>query len=632
MNSGLMAILGAEPLQQVGSAINARKADSTVTPTNTTPTNNALGAFGYYMQFAEENAAITAQSAEQPATIVPDAPPALPDVLDAQEAGYALVEQSLLLAVVVPTEAMPALMLGSSGFPLVDKPQDLAMALLKDDFTQLTLPESVQLPESVPAVPTPTFDVVAVSGYAGAQQPVLEAEALPTINVDIESTDVASTLSAGNLDIAVQQEAQLVYAANNQAIVQHEDGAVEHAAVVYGDPARVQPSVVLPAQLIPTQSKPTQSTNTYADASSLVSDSILTFIPVDAAPIIPLQRSMLYIAHMVPSNVAVQQPVVESVESQVLVQADANVVDDLLSNSTNSTNSVVLAQQMMDDHTASNQALADVADSTNIAGIVQTYQPPQQQSVQVGTADLLRENILPPSAGSLDLHQDVMAENALEAKAENITAFDLAHKNSTILSNVTADGAVQNNMAQNSALMAVTHAQHTANTNHQFQPSTFVPHPASTMSGSELAEQVRVQIRSAIKDKADYIRLQLHPAELGRMDIQLEMKEGVARLMVLVDRPETLELLQRDIRGFERTLQQAGIQTDAGNMEFNLRQPPQNAFDLSGGQSGEKSNGQNAQESAAGAHSGTVLAKENTEELNYVVQPSMGDGRVDIHI
>lgn len=41
--------------------------------------------------------------------------------------------------------------------------------------------------------------------------------------------------------------------------------------------------------------------------------------------------------------------------------------------------------------------------------------------------------------------------------------------------------------------------------------------------------------------------------------------------MVTVERPETLELLQRDARGLERALQDAGLRTDSGSLNFNLR-------------------------------------------------------------
>jgi flagellar hook-length control protein FliK len=40
---------------------------------------------------------------------------------------------------------------------------------------------------------------------------------------------------------------------------------------------------------------------------------------------------------------------------------------------------------------------------------------------------------------------------------------------------------------------------------------------------------------------------------------------------VVVDRPATLDLLQRDARNLERILQDAGLQTDSGSLSFSLR-------------------------------------------------------------
>ena len=45
--------------------------------------------------------------------------------------------------------------------------------------------------------------------------------------------------------------------------------------------------------------------------------------------------------------------------------------------------------------------------------------------------------------------------------------------------------------------------------------------------------------------------------------------------MVTADRQETLDLLQRDSRGLERALQEAGLDADSDNLSFSLRQQNQ---------------------------------------------------------
>jgi flagellar hook-length control protein FliK len=68
------------------------------------------------------------------------------------------------------------------------------------------------------------------------------------------------------------------------------------------------------------------------------------------------------------------------------------------------------------------------------------------------------------------------------------------------------------------------------------------------------------------------VTIQLRPEELGRIEIKLEMsQDGKVRAAITADNPATLELLQRDARGLERALQDAGLRADASNLEFNLR-------------------------------------------------------------
>jgi len=52
-------------------------------------------------------------------------------------------------------------------------------------------------------------------------------------------------------------------------------------------------------------------------------------------------------------------------------------------------------------------------------------------------------------------------------------------------------------------------------------------------------------------------------------------RDGQLSATVLADRPETLELLQRDIRGLERALQDGGLKTDSQSFNFSLKDQAQ---------------------------------------------------------
>jgi flagellar hook-length control protein FliK len=87
------------------------------------------------------------------------------------------------------------------------------------------------------------------------------------------------------------------------------------------------------------------------------------------------------------------------------------------------------------------------------------------------------------------------------------------------------------------------------------------------------AEQVAVQIQRAAAQGQSKVQIRLNPAELGRVDVKLDVgDDGHVRAVVSVDKPETLDLMQRDPRALERALQAAGLKTDQGSLSFNLRE------------------------------------------------------------
>src|SRR3546814_11737514 len=93
----------------------------------------------------------------------------------------------------------------------------------------------------------------------------------------------------------------------------------------------------------------------------------------------------------------------------------------------------------------------------------------------------------------------------------------------------------------------------------------------------------------------------LHPAELGRIEVKLEnASDGTLRAVISAERPETLDLLQRDARGLERALQDAGVQTDSGSLRFNLRSQGQGKEQQAEGNGRGRAEGQ--KRGSGGAH------------------------------
>ncbi|MGW5959315.1 flagellar hook-length control protein FliK [Methylorubrum thiocyanatum] len=69
--------------------------------------------------------------------------------------------------------------------------------------------------------------------------------------------------------------------------------------------------------------------------------------------------------------------------------------------------------------------------------------------------------------------------------------------------------------------------------------------------------------------------IRLDPVELGRIDVSLDLDKegGKARAHLVVDRPETLALLQRDASALQQALAQAGfdVGAEAGGIDLSLR-------------------------------------------------------------
>jgi flagellar hook-length control protein FliK len=115
--------------------------------------------------------------------------------------------------------------------------------------------------------------------------------------------------------------------------------------------------------------------------------------------------------------------------------------------------------------------------------------------------------------------------------------------------------------------------------------TSFGQGPFSLTSGSEVKptpinmSAVAVEIVSRVRDGLKRFDIRLDPPELGRVDVRLEVdRAGNVSTKLTVERPETLDLMQRDARALERALQQAGLKTDAGGLEFSLRQHADERF------------------------------------------------------
>lgn len=87
---------------------------------------------------------------------------------------------------------------------------------------------------------------------------------------------------------------------------------------------------------------------------------------------------------------------------------------------------------------------------------------------------------------------------------------------------------------------------------------------------------VAVEIAQSAKAGKTSFDIRLDPAELGRIDVRLEMdKHGNVTSHLTVEKPETLTMLRQDAPQLQRALEQAGLKTGDSGLQFSLRDQSQ---------------------------------------------------------
>lgn len=85
-------------------------------------------------------------------------------------------------------------------------------------------------------------------------------------------------------------------------------------------------------------------------------------------------------------------------------------------------------------------------------------------------------------------------------------------------------------------------------------------------------EQVAVQIKKGAAEGIDKISIRLDPGNLGNVEIKMEVgHDGRLMAVIAADKPETLQMLQKDAASLEQSLRDAGLKTDQQSLSFSLR-------------------------------------------------------------
>jgi chemotaxis protein MotD len=118
----------------------------------------------------------------------------------------------------------------------------------------------------------------------------------------------------------------------------------------------------------------------------------------------------------------------------------------------------------------------------------------------------------------------------------------------------------------------------------QSQPSYTVT--AATQTASVPLSGLAMEIAASVQSGKSRFEIRLDPADLGRIDVRIDVdRQGQVTSHLTVEKPETLSMLRQDAPQLQRALNDAGLSTGDGGLQFSLRDQSS-----SGQQNGNQSN------------------------------------------
>ncbi len=121
-------------------------------------------------------------------------------------------------------------------------------------------------------------------------------------------------------------------------------------------------------------------------------------------------------------------------------------------------------------------------------------------------------------------------------------------------------------------------------------------------------QDLAVTIAARANAGASRFDIRLDPAELGRIDVRIEVdRHGQVTSHLTVEKPETLAMLRQDQTQLQRALDNAGLKTGDSGLQFSLRD--------------QSSSGQQGQQQDSSRHAQRLVIKD--EDL----PPAMPAGR-----
>ena len=144
----------------------------------------------------------------------------------------------------------------------------------------------------------------------------------------------------------------------------------------------------------------------------------------------------------------------------------------------------------------------------------------------------------------------------------------------------------------------------------------------SMVQTAVVASSVAVDIARFARQGETRFEIRLDPPELGRVDVRLRVADdGMVRAHLIVERPETLDMFMRDARALERSLEQQGLKTANGGLEFSL-----------GSESGEQAASDGGGDMAPQDEGDDANGQQPDPAVARTYWRSSADGRIDFRV
>ena len=113
---------------------------------------------------------------------------------------------------------------------------------------------------------------------------------------------------------------------------------------------------------------------------------------------------------------------------------------------------------------------------------------------------------------------------------------------------------------------------------------------------SNVAQQVQNQIQVLVGKNGGEVKMTLNPQELGEVKIVLDVQDGRVAGKIIVQTPEALEQLARDLRVLQQGLADAGLELDKNGIDFQLSSKQHEGQELADGESAEDAQADDVEE------------------------------------